>query len=377
MHCLRNAILVVLTATAIGDSNQVAAQSCGVRNHFRIVTSMSGAPSGERRVDTGWLSAGPLVTSDTITTTNTYGCRSQGDCTATTDYGLLRCSGTGLANNVSGIGVFLWLDEWIGAEPKAHFRDELSVVSGTLPIGTPVQIRCALTLDGFAQVIDPVPGVSYRAQLSVGSAPSLVISNAAGAVTGIVNTQVGARLSVDGRLNVSLFARAIQGGSPMTSSYACDLVARVGFACLTPGATLLACSGRSYGTLSPDARVVGTGCGVTPPSLASNAPSLGQNLAFTMSGAAPLQAVVFGIAPGAATPTAIGTCTLYLDLPNAVLLTAGSTDSSGSWSFGLTVPAQPGLAGGVLTAQAIPLRPGGALLGFAESSNGVELTIGY
>jgi hypothetical protein len=66
---------------------------------------------------------------------------SNSDFTAVADYGYLHFSGSGSAESVAGNGVFLWVDDWIGAEPRAQHRDRLFVTSTTLPAGTPAVVE--------------------------------------------------------------------------------------------------------------------------------------------------------------------------------------------------------------------------------------------
>jgi hypothetical protein len=242
---------LVLAVALIPLSNAAAQTPCGLRTHFRIVTNMSDASGpGELRLDSNWVTPGPNVLPGSITTTNPLGMESSGNCTATADYSYLRCVGSGQAHNANGNGCFLWLDEWIGGMPKAQFSDQVTVTSATLPVGTPVQIQFSLTLSGFAQVIDPSPSLNYAATLTVTGPGSTELdlsqSNSPGAVSGVFTTAVGRTIVPQGKLMVSLFARAIQGGAPMTSSYACDLQVMTTMHAQTSGVTLTNCSGASY-----------------------------------------------------------------------------------------------------------------------------------
>lgn len=122
---------------------------------------------------------------------------------------------------------------------------------------------------------------------------------------------------------------------------------------------------------------VGTGCGVGPPVLTAAPPVLGQGQLHSMTAAPANAAVFFGYSFGPPVPTPIGACTILLDLPNSAPFLAGTTDGSGAWSYTLAIPLLPVLAGNEVTAQALALVSGGPLLGAAEVSNGVLLTLGF
>jgi len=228
-----------------------AAQTpCGLRTHFRIVTNMSEANNpGELRLDSGWVTARPDTLPGLITTTNPYGMESSGSCTAIADYGDLRCNGSGQAHAVSGIGAFLWLDEWLCGAPKAQYSDQVTITSATLPAGTPVDIQFTLTLAGSAEVIDTNPSVHYSALLTVNDPGSpglrLTQGQAPGTVTGVLTTAVGHTMVPAAALNVSLQAYGILGGGT-NSSYSCSLRATTTMNILTPGVTATSCSGHTY-----------------------------------------------------------------------------------------------------------------------------------
>jgi hypothetical protein len=122
---------------------------------------------------------------------------------------------------------------------------------------------------------------------------------------------------------------------------------------------------------------VGTGCGVGPPALTAAPPVIGQGQLYSMTAAPANAAVVFGYSFGTPVPVPIGGCTIQIDLPNAAPYLAGLTNGSGVWSYTLPIPLLPVLAGNLVTAQALAFVSGGALLGAAEVSNGVLLTLGF
>ena len=127
--------IMILLATS-----PAAAQSPhGLKSHMRLVNSMCDQTTpGEFRGGEGWTTTGPLATRCVNNVSNPHGMFSNSDFTAVADYGHLGFSGSGSAQSASICGLFLWVDDWIGAEPRAQYRDRLYVTSATLPAGTPV-----------------------------------------------------------------------------------------------------------------------------------------------------------------------------------------------------------------------------------------------
>lgn len=356
--------------------NLLPGQACAVRNHYRIANSVNNVPGSELRNDSGWQTTAPLTTPGANYNSNPQGCFSQGNCHPVSDYGYLHVDGTGSAATCSAGGVFLWLDEWIGGEPKAQFRDVLQVTSATLPPGTPVQVAWTMTFTGFASGTDPGSLVSKRLQLSCG--PTLIDTQANGTFTAVTDTTVGASLQVTGRLWATIRVNALLGGPPATGSYALDLTGTFAVTGITAGANAVFCSGAAYEPLAARSQPVGIGCGVVPPSLAATAPVLGGASTLSMTGAPPGQSVVLAIAGGAPLWVTLGGCTLHVDLDAMILLdVVGASDGAGHWGFVLPIPLVPVWAGTSVTVQTLPLLANGPFLGFGELSNGVELRLGY
>jgi hypothetical protein len=235
--------LLLLSAKALAQT------PCGLHTHYRIVTNMSDATGpGELRLDSGWITTRPNSLPGSITTTNNLGMHSTGTCTATADYGDLRCVGSGQAHTIPGNGAFLWLDEWIGGSPKAEYSDNFTITSATLPSGTPVDITFTTTLSGSAQVQDTNPAVNFHADLEVsqnqGSAVQTTIPSA-GSIAATLHTAVGATGNIHGKLFVNLYAYGILGGG-QDSSFNCNLRARTTYRVLTPGAHVNSCSAAPY-----------------------------------------------------------------------------------------------------------------------------------
>jgi len=372
--------LAALAAAALAPC-QLAAQTCGLKNHYRIVNSVNNVPSSELRVDSGWQAVGPLASPGSNSGSNPQGCLSQGTCHPVADYGYLSVQGAGSATTCVAGGVFLWLDEWIGGEPKAQFRDTMTVTSNTLAPGTPVQLLWAVKLDGYATTTSSSPSiqpfVDYRVRLYCNWA-TMVDTQATGTSVGLCNTSVGSSLPIHGQLLATLRENGVLYGLPNTGSYALDLAAGFSVVSLTPGVTLTTCSGAAYDGLLARARPVGVGCGAVPPSLAGTAPVLGASSVLTMAGAPPGQPVVLALAAGAAVWAPLGSCTVQVD-PDALIVfdLLGASDGGGTWSHILPIPFVQALAGTTVTAQALPLLTNGPMLGLGELSNGVELRLGY
>jgi hypothetical protein len=216
----------------------------GLKTHFRLVNSMSESYTpGEYRGGDGWTTTGPLVRHCVNNISNPLGMYSNSDFTAIADYGHLRFYGSGSAQSALFTGLFLWVDDWIGAEPRAQYRDRLYVNSATLPIGTPAVVEFELTLSGSTTIVDSSPSSSFTAELTAQD-PNLVpvlslsLGNAPGVTTGQLNTAVGDSIDVQGRLAVYLYAYGMLQAGPSSGSVAADVTAQVVPRALTQGVTL-------------------------------------------------------------------------------------------------------------------------------------------
>lgn len=239
------------------------AQTCAVKNHMRLVNRINNDPTPELRIDTGWQSIAPGASLDTPGTSTASGPLgfSTGSWIASSSYGRLAFSGSGSGNNVPGNGIFLWIDEWIGAEPKAQFRDRMTVFSSTLPANTPVTIRAAANVGGYATCSAP-PGQaeeSFSASFSGPSGLNMTFNNAGGQQTQDFIIPVGQFRDLVGRLNCTIRDNRLLGGTVYSDTIEADLLARITFTVLTPGASLQFCSGAPYapckGDLNGDAMV--------------------------------------------------------------------------------------------------------------------------
>lgn len=238
-------VLVALVVSSLLVIAPAAAQTPhGLKTHFRLVNSMSEQTTpGEWRGGDGWATAAPLVTHGVNNISNPQGMYSNSDFTASADYGLLRFYGYGSAQSYAPNGLFLWADDWIGAEPRAQYRDRLRVTSATLPVGTPVVLRFDLTLIGSTTIIDTNPSTQISARFTAthaGPTPYVLLSLGAtpGATSVLFDTTVGDSIDVAGQLHVSLFANGMLGSGPKNGSIAADVTARVDAVPLTAGVSI-------------------------------------------------------------------------------------------------------------------------------------------
>ncbi len=373
----RRATAPLLTALLLAAA-PLTAQNCEVRTSYRIATGVNNAPSTNVHFDSGWQANAPLHTAHTSTNSNNLGCHTYGTVAATADFGWLSFTGNAVGNNSLGNGVFLWFDEYIGAEPKARFRDQLTIVSPTLPNGTPVQLQLSVDLSGFATVQDPNPEVTYTAEILawLSGSPFARVQDQIGGASVVVATTVGATVTIEGRLFATLRARAIQGGTPMTSTIAVDLRARTGITVLTAGADYVTCSGRRQDPQGATVQNLGGGCGAGSPLLTANVPQLGQTITLALSNAPVNALVVLGASFGPSVATPFGTCTSLLNLPNALMVPSGATNGSGSWSTPIALPSAPAFIGLPMVTQTLVLSAGGPLLGVATLSNALDFRLG-
>jgi hypothetical protein len=167
------------------------------------------------------------------------------------------------------------------------------------------------------------------------------------------------------------------GIPPITSSYAVDLTTRVGVQSLTPGAQLSFCSGRTYESLTADVRPIGNGCGPGSPVLGAALPVLGQSQPYGVTSSIPNELVAFAWSVGPALSAPLGPCTIAVDPGTMTLSVVGVTDPAGACNFGFFIPQAPILAGLKLATQSFVLQANGPLLGFANLSNGLEVTLGF
>lgn len=333
--------------------------------------SHSGTGS-ELNIFTGWQwnAPGPLLSGGNDAHAFA-GCSSQGSCAVSSDYGTLRCSGTGSGNNCPTSGVFLWLDQ----DPQANFVDTVTVTSQVLPLGTPVQLQVVLTLDGFANVVDSAPLCTYRASVAIGSIQP-TLNDTPGVATATYPTTVGAALMVNSSLHLTLRAQGLQGLGipPASASFAADLTARTSVECNDPRVVLQWCSGRTYPALTASAVAVGGGCGATFPTLSAAEPRPWARCSLDGPTRRCLpQPVAFVASFGPPVASTIGSCLLLVDSSAAFSWFAAVTDGAGGATFGLQVPTAPGFAGVQLTGQALVLGSGGPLLSVGDLSNAVAV----
>ncbi|MFO1076851.1 MAG: hypothetical protein U1E73_03895 [Planctomycetota bacterium] len=353
-------------------TTDATAQFYGLSNSFRIDNSHSGVGS-QVNIFTGWQwqVPGPLVSAGGNANT-AGGCMSQGACTVSSDYGILRVTGSGTGTNCSSSGVGLRLDQ----APQAHFVDTLHVVSTGLPQGAPVQLVVGLVLEGDAEVLDSAPYRDFHADFAVNSV-QVSVANGAGSGIAVIATTVGAQMQADGTLSVNLIAQGLAGLGipPQSASFDCDLVAYFSVTCTTPGAALQWDSGAAYGLVPATVTPAAGGCGANSPLLAATVPTLGQVQNWSVTGATPNQPAFFAVSFAPANAS-FGPCVVRVDLANAMSRFAGVTNAAGSCAFGLAIPVDPAFAGLHFTAQSRVMSPNGPLLGLAQLTNALSVRLG-
>jgi hypothetical protein len=265
----------------------------------------------------------------------------------------------------------------LDSTPQAMFTDLVAIGSTTLPHGTPVQVKLTLAFGGHATVQDTAPMVSYSAVCYSGSKSLQFVGNT-GTVSGVVQTYVGSSIAVQGQLHVNLNAQGLGGVGlpPHVGTYSVDLTARVGLEMLTPNATMTACSGVTYATMTAAVANVGGGCGPGSPTQNATPPRLAQTQTYTAAGAPANEAVFLAFASGPAISAPLGPCIVTEDPNQLVVVFTTVTDATGAASFGLGIPNSPSLAGDRFTTQLLVLSAGGPLLGIGQLSNGLMCTIG-
>lgn len=252
MHAIAScrAFLIVTLALGLPSALALAQPTCAVKNHMRLVNRINNDPTPELRIDTGWQAIAPGTSLDTPGSSTASGPLgfSTGSWLASSSYGKLAFSGSGSGHNVPGNGIFLWIDEWIGGEPKAQFRDRMTVVSSSLPANTPVTIRAVGSVGGYASCSAP-PGQAeeYFAAAFAGPAGlNMSFTNTGGQKTQDFVIPVGQFRDFSGRLYCTIRDNRLLGGAVYSDTIEASLFAGITFTVLTPGASLEFCSGNLY-----------------------------------------------------------------------------------------------------------------------------------
>jgi len=256
MQMSSRAVSAAAAALCVLAFSAVAQPTCGVKNHMRLVNRINNDPTPELRIDTGWqtIAAGTsLDTPGNSTASGPLG-YSTGSWTASSAYGRLSFSGSGSGHNVPGNGIFLWIDEWIGAEPKAQFRDRFTVISASLPANTPVTIRAVSNFSGFATCSAP-PGQAeeyFGASFAGPAGLNMTYNNTGGQKTQDFVVPVGQFRDFYGRLVCTIRDQRLLGGTVYSDTIEADLYASISFQVLTPGASLQFCSSALYAPCKGD-----------------------------------------------------------------------------------------------------------------------------
>lgn len=374
--------LSILTACLV--TAPLAAQNCSLRGHFQLLTSVPVpvGPSGDVRIDSGLQPLGPVVAPALSASGNTQGCSVNASCTVTVDYGRLQLTASGAGGSCSNGGQALRLDSWIGGRPNGEFTDRLTVVAPQLAPGTPVTLRVSVQLSGSATAVSTLGSPTfdtsfYAARLFVNNSQVASQSNSSGTNTNTVVVTVGSQVPVSGDLVVRLRAGGMEISGSYSGSIAANVLATFDIVPVTPGVSLVACSGTNYDRLTARALPAGSGCGAAPPGLGANPPVLGSVCNLALHGA-PVGAPVFrGLSLGTLVATPIGSCVVQLDPATAFFDFAGAANSLGQLVMPVPIPNLTSLLGAELGSQALILAANGPLLGFAELSNGVGLRLGF
>jgi len=250
MRSMKTSCFLVLALCSFAGS---ALGQCSLRTSYRLVTNMAaGTGTAEVRLDSGVVTAGPVVTPGMSTNANSFGCAATVSAVATADYGHLSFVGTGSANNAPGNGVIFRMDEFIGGQPKALFNDRFHVSSSTLPNGTPVVIEFTLELVGGIMIVDTSPLSALSAALRTTNGTINLKRTTPGVSNGTINSTVGANVDISGNLLVTMYAQGILGGTPRSATLDADVLAFTSIRPLTSGVTLEFCSGASYTRCAAD-----------------------------------------------------------------------------------------------------------------------------
>jgi hypothetical protein len=224
-----------------------------VRAHGQ--TSVSGVgivePGGLDSVDTGLIQAlSASALPDTVSAATASGlavASSSGSVSMGLTHGSASISADGVSVGsaaVSGGGTVQW-------------GDTLTIVSGSLPLGTTVILEGTLTLHRTL-VGSPGTTASVLATgpfgLSIGD--SLTAPNATQSVSAIFPTTVGASLEVSGAMTWGTNGAAF-AGAPVSASVDASNTARFSLAVLTPGASYSSASGETYAIPEPATGALG------------------------------------------------------------------------------------------------------------------------
>jgi len=252
--------------------------------------------------------------------------------------------------SIVGLGDQAWF-----VVPKASGDDELWSTDGT-EIGTFVRVAEPSFTSGFQRVgsadlvvftgLDPGPGAGFEPFVSNARAGGTVLVS--DVFPGIASSGAGGYTRTGGR--IFFFA---DDGVHDTELHAFEISTYGGWV----------------------AEPFGSGCGTSPPaSFRIEGRMLGgSNFVFELADAVPSAPVALFYSPGV-THLTVGACDYYL--PQAALITIGTSDACGELSLPRTVPSVPGLIGNVVTIQALAVSTGGPFLGVGELSNPVEIVIG-
>lgn len=239
-----------------------------VRNNAAII----GNPVAQDFEDGGIQLVGPTLLHAAASTTEN-GTDLGGTYDASADYGDLIAGFAIHSQNSAVTGAFIYADNTGGTSPNARFRDRLTIVSATLPAGTPVAVSLSGLLTGaFATATSGNPAglhaetsitATYRweADANVGGTAysssgtlsyGLGTSGGSDAEATSLVAYVGGTLDLDARLYVTGDAFTNSYGDLADASATADGRFRAGVALLTPDAFYDSLSGRRYAQAVPE-----------------------------------------------------------------------------------------------------------------------------
>lgn len=239
--------LAVLSAVS-GWALPALSQQCSLSANYRLVNSVGGVPA-ELTVNSGpYFGAPPLILQRSNQGQNARGCNSQTTATSVANFGSLSFSAIGSANTCPSGGVFLLVDS-SGPPPRAAFSDRITAQSSTLPPLAPVVVRVTINFAGSFSSNDVSPSSSLTASASLNS--TFLRLSDVGAISGDFTVNIGQPFAFDGELIVNISNAGVQQGPPRTAEFSADYTAVFTITPITPGVTIVTCSGATYAAPSP------------------------------------------------------------------------------------------------------------------------------
>ncbi|HUO10259.1 MAG TPA: hypothetical protein VM008_18275 [Phycisphaerae bacterium] len=219
-------VRITFAALIIATAAATPAHAFGLKGHGRAVASVNpGSNALDLRQDTGWQSAGPVFM-DLDANTAGDGGTVESDMHSVSNYGSLQASGFGHATNSNQTGDFAWASSYIGGEPNAWYKDQIEILSNSLPYGSPVTIQFSLAFTGFTNVTAATTAThaTLSSEFDAGSVTLTVGTSTTSTPyetfeTATLNTFVGASIPIQGRLWIDADADANLLNPIVTSTF--------------------------------------------------------------------------------------------------------------------------------------------------------------